>query len=61
MAVLGYLPRLKRGLGLAFGAQCFHKNFPYLILYLWTEFQCHNFFPFQDIKQNILLSSYLDN
>ena len=53
MAVLGYLPRLKRGLGLAFGAQCFHKNFPYLILYLWTEFQCHNFFPFQDIKQNV--------
>ena len=24
MAVLGYLPKLKRGLGLAFGAYCLH-------------------------------------
>ena len=25
-------------------AWCFHKNYPYLILYLWTKFQCHIFF-----------------
>ena len=35
MAVLGYLPKLKRGLGLAFGALFVHdfsiKNVPYLI------------------------------
>ena len=57
MAVLGYLPKLKRRLGLGFGA---HKDVPYLILYLWKKFQCHNLFPFQDIKQNVLLSFYLD-
>ena len=28
----------------------FHKNAPYLILYLWAKFQCHDFFPSQDIK-----------
>ena len=64
MAVLSYLPKLKRGLGLAFGAYFlpnFHKDVPYLILYLWTNFQCHNFIPSQDIKQNVLLSFYLDN
>ena len=65
MAVLGYLPKLKRGLGLAFGAyfphDFFHKNILYMILHQWTKFQCHNFFPSQDIKQNVLLSSYLDN
>ena len=31
------------------------------MLYLWTEFQYHTFLPSQDIKQNVLLSSYLDN
>ena len=30
---------------------------PYLILYQWTKFQCHTFFPSQNIKQNALLSS----
>ena len=30
-------------------------------IYLWSKFQCHTFFPSQDIKQNVLLSSYLDN
>ena len=55
MAVLGCLPK-KGGLGLAFSA-----NFPYLILYQWTKFQCHTFFPSQDIKQNVLLSSYLNS
>ena len=32
-----------------------------MILDQWTKFQCHTFFPFQDIEQNVLLSSYLDN
>ena len=40
-----------------FSAWFFDKNVPYLILYQWTKFQCHTFLP-QDIKQNVLLSSY---
>ena len=63
MAVLGCLPK-KRGLGLAFGAYFRHDfsiKIPYLILYQWPKFQCHTFFPSQDIKQNVLLSSYLDS
>ena len=43
-----------------FPAWFFHKNILYLILYQWTRFQCHNFFPSQDLKQNVLLSSYLN-
>ena len=39
----------------------FHENVPYLILYQWTKFQCHIFFASQDIKQNVLLSSFLDS
>ena len=43
MVVLDYLAKLKRGLGLAFGAYFLHdfsiKNVPYLILYQWTKFQ----------------------
>ena len=31
------------------------------MLYHWTKFQCHTLFFSQDIKQNVLLSSYLDN
>ena len=58
MAVLGYLPKLKRGLGLVSDAHFLHdfssKNVPYLILYQWTKFQYHIFFPSQDIKQNVL-------
>ena len=64
MAVLGYLKKLKRGLGLAFGAHFQHdfsiKNVPYLIRYKWTKFQCHTLFLSQDIK-HVLLSSYLDS
>ena len=63
MAVLGYLPNLKRGLGLAFGAH-FQYYFP-IKMFLNTlsidKVQCSIFFPFQDIKQNVSLSSYLDN
>ena len=35
--------------------------FPYSILYQWEKFQCHTFFSSQDIKQNLLLSPYLDS
>ena len=31
------------------------------MLYQLTKFQRHNFFLSQDIKQNVLSSSYLDN
>ena len=65
MTVLDYIPNLKRDLGLAFGAHFLHvffrKNVSYVILYQWTKFQRHTFFPSQDIKQNVLLSSYLDS
>ena len=61
MAVLGYLAKLQGGLGLAFGASFVHKNVLYLILYQWTKFQCHTLFLSQDIKQNVLLISYLDS
>ena len=30
------------------------------MLYQWTKLQCNTFFPSQNIKQNVLLSSYLD-
>ena len=56
MVVLGYLPELKRGLGLAFCAHFlhvfFHKNNLYLMLYQWAEFQCHTFFRSLNMKQN---------
>ena len=45
MAVFGYLAKLKKGLGLAFGAHFLHENVPYLILYQWTKFQCDTLFP----------------
>ena len=65
MPVLGYLAKLKRGLGLAFGAYFLHgfsvKTVHYLILYQWTKFQCHTLFLSQDTKQNVLLSSHLDS
>ena len=54
----------KKGSGTSFwctfSAWFFHKNVPYLILYQWSKFQCHTFFPSQDIKQNVFLSSYLN-
>ena len=34
--------------------------FFYLILYQQAKFQCPTSFPSQDVKQNVLLSSYLD-
>ena len=63
MVVLRYLAKLKRGLGLAFGAHFLHdvSMKVFLILYQRRKFQCHTFFPSQYIKQNVLLSSHLDN
>ena len=63
MAILGYLPNLKRGLGLAFGAHfwyCFSIKM-FLNTQSIDKVQCYILFPSQDIKQNVLLSSYLDN
>ena len=63
MAILGYLQKLKMGISFwcTFSAWFSHANVPYLILYQLTKFQCHIFFASQDIKRNVLLSSYLDN
>ena len=53
-----------KGLGLAFGAYFLH-DFSIKMFFIWYsiygQFQCHTFFPSQDTKQNVLLSSYLDN
>ena len=49
---------------IAFGTHFLHDFFMkmvYLILYLWVTFQYYTFFASQDVKQNVLLSSYLDN
>ena len=63
MAVLVYLQKIKRSLGppfvLHFPVWFFHKNVPYLRFHHRTKFQCHTFYPSQDIKQNALLWSYL--
>ena len=60
----GLFTKIKKGSGTSFwctfSAWFFHKNVPYLILYQWTKFQCHTLFLSQDIKQNMLLTSYLD-
>ena len=62
MTVLGYLAKLKRGLLLVhIFCMIFRENVSYLILYQWTKFQWHTFFLSQDIKQDVLLSSYLDS
>ena len=61
----GLFSKIKKGSGASFwctfSAWFFHKNVPYLILYQWPKFQHDTFFPSQDIKQNVLLSSYLDS
>ena len=59
----GLFTKIKKGSGISFwctfSAWVFHTNAPYLILYQLTKFQRHIFL--QDIKQNVLLSSYLHN
>ena len=61
----GLFTKMKKGSGrnfwCPFSAWFFHKSVFYLILYQWTRFQCHTFFPSQYIKQNVLLRSYLDS
>ena len=63
MAVSGYLPKLKRDLGLAFSAHFLHDfSIKMFLIYYSINGQSFNvipFFPSQDIKQNVLLSSYL--
>ena len=64
MPVLNYLAKLRRDLGLAFDAHFLHDFSLKMSLFTalqWTKFQCHTLFLPQDIKQNVLLSSYLDN
>ena len=61
MAVLGYLLKLEMGLGLALV-----HMFCYMICSLFNtvlvdKVSMPYFFPFQNIKQSVLLSSYLDN
>ena len=64
MAVLGYLAKLKRGLGLAFGAQFLH-DFSIKMFLIWYSYneQSFNIPPYFFIKipNKMLLSSYLDS
>ena len=58
LAVLGYLAKLIRGLGITFRAYFFayffQINVSYLILYQLTKLQYQTYFLFQDIKQCVL-------
>ena len=63
MAVLSYLAKLERGLGLAFGAHFLHDFTIKCSLFnslSMDKVQCHTLFLSQDIKRNVL-SSYLDS
>ena len=59
----GLFSKIKKGSGASFWCifieWFFHKSVSCLILYEWTKFQCHTLFLSQDIKQVVLLSSYL--
>ena len=44
MAVLGYFPKLKRGLELTFGAHYLH-DFLVKMFLIQYSFKCHAFFP----------------
>ena len=61
MTVLGYLPKLKRDLKLAFGAHFVHCYFIQMLLIWfsinWQSFNVISFFTSQNIKQNVLLIS----
>ena len=61
----GLFTKIKKGSGTSFcctiSAWFYHKSVPYLKLYQWPGFQCHALFLSQDIKQNVLLSSYLNS
>ena len=55
----------KGGQGLTFGVHFLHDFSIKLFLISYSingqKFQCPNFFPSQDFKQHVLLSSYLDS
>ena len=65
MNVLGYLPKLKKGLGLGFGVHFLHdfsmKRFFISYSINGQSFNAIPFFSSQDIKKNVLLSLYLDS
>ena len=65
IAVLSYLPKLKWGMGLTWSAHIYCIVFQYKCFLFNTlsidKVQYHFFFPSQDIKQNVLLSHYLNN
>ena len=44
-----------------FSAWFFYKIVLYLIFHLLTKFHSYTFFPSQDVKQNVLLTSYFDS
>ena len=57
-------PKLERGLGLAFAPYFLHDfSIKMFLIYYYPndKFQSHTYFISQDIKQNVLLNSYLDN
>ena len=59
MAVLGYLPKLEMGLGLAFGANLMHgfsmNMFLILLLDLCTNFQYHTYFTFSRYQRKCVM------
>ena len=61
----GLFNKIKKGAGTSFwftsSEWLFHKNAPCLIPYQWAKFQCHIFFPSQDIKPDVWSSSYFDS
>ena len=64
MAVLGYLSKLKMVLGLVFGVHVLHDFSIKCSLgntLSIDKVSMSHLFHSQDIKQNVLLSSYLDN
>ena len=63
MAVLGYLSKLKWGLGLAFDSIfCgIHSEKCSIFLYQWTKFQCHTLFLSQTVDDDINFKIFLES
>ena len=58
--IIYYLPKLKKGLGIAFGAHLCH-DFPIKIFLIQNSINLQSFnVDFQDIEQNVFLRSCLD-
>ena len=56
MDVLGYLPKSKRNLVLAFDAYFLHdipSKCSLFNTHQLTKFQCHTFLPSEDTRQNV--------